>query len=302
MKPKYYPCPVCKSNAYELIYTRGVYFDKIQISICTTCGLVCQNPRMDTSFFSKYYAGEEYYGQYRPKISQLTNPMIKGSSRGLQIYHDVKNYIKKSSKILEIGAGDGANLFTLKIKKYSYLFATEENKICRYLLNRNGIKCFRGDLKRINVSRSEKFDLIILSHVLEHFVEPDKNLSQIRNLLKNDGLLYILVPNFLHTGNLYYQFTLPHIFYFSKNSLISLLLSKGFKIVKLSPGNRPELQVTCKVSEAKTFKPPEDYPSIKHRLLKCPKPNLTLRERLSRKFEKMVPASLYYLTRKLVVN
>ena len=41
----------------------------------------------------------------------------------------------------------------------------------------------------------EKFDIIILSGVAEHFDDPLKKLTLIRKLLKDTGILYLEVPN-----------------------------------------------------------------------------------------------------------
>ena len=56
------------------------------------------------------------------------------------------------------------------------------------------------DVKNISIENyllqnDEKFDLIILSHVFEHLLTPEKILSQLSNRLKSGGKLIISVPN-----------------------------------------------------------------------------------------------------------
>jgi len=201
MKHKYYSCSVCKSREFELIYERGVFFDKIYISICKNCGIVCQNPRMDETFFEKYYSSDEYYGHYQPQINESS----------------------VSSHILEIGTGRGDNLITLKEKGFINLYGTEINSRCVNTLKKKRIKCFNGNLRKFLKTKTGLFDLIILSHVLEHFVEPDNELLDISELLKETGYLFVLVPNLTSPSNTFSQFTLPHTFYFTKTSLSNLL-------------------------------------------------------------------------------
>jgi 2-polyprenyl-3-methyl-5-hydroxy-6-metoxy-1,4-benzoquinol methylase len=221
MKPKLYPCPICKAKKFEEIYTRGVYFDKIIISICKNCGLVCQNPRMSESFFSKYYSSE-YYGHYQVTVNITRKPNLNNQSRALLIYEHIRGYIKKSSMILEIGTGLGNNLTILKRKGYKKLFGTEINSACVTKINNLGINCFHGNLEKYHRDNSSKFDLIILSHVLEHLAHPDKALHFISSMLKKNGYLYILVPNFSSPSNPYLQFTLPHTFLFYRDHAQSI--------------------------------------------------------------------------------
>ena len=220
MKHKYYSCSVCKSREFELIYERGVFFDKIYISICKNCGIVCQNPRMDETFFEKYYSSDEYYGHYQPQINESS---VYNNERPLLIYNIVKKYLSKSSHILEIGTGRGDNLITLKEKGFINLYGTEINSRCVNSLKKKRIKCFNGNLRKFLKTKTGLFDLIILSHVLEHFVEPDNELLDISELLKETGYLFVLVPNLTSPSNTFSQFTLPHTFYFTKTSLSNLL-------------------------------------------------------------------------------
>src|SRR3989304_6443301 len=103
MKPKLYECPICLGDDFENIYSRGIYYDKYFIAICVKCGLVCQNPRMNEKFFEKYYAGTAYYGNYQPRVLNRTNLKSSSSTRAGFIFNNAKHYIKKTSRILEIG-------------------------------------------------------------------------------------------------------------------------------------------------------------------------------------------------------
>ena len=42
---------------------------------------------------------------------------------------------------------------------------------------------------------NSSYDIITMWHVLEHLSEPGKTLKRVRSLLKDDGLLFIAVPN-----------------------------------------------------------------------------------------------------------
>ena len=55
-----------------------------------------------------------------------------------------------------------------------------------------------------------------------------------------DGLVYILVPN-VYEGHYQQQFTIPHTFYFSLNTLQLLLRNSGFEVQQILADRSPEL-------------------------------------------------------------
>jgi SAM-dependent methyltransferase len=86
----------------------------------------------------------------------------------------------------------------------------------------------------------ERFDLILLSHVLEHVVEPISFLRLLAKHLTSDGLVYILVPNY---GSLFVRYLfrntwsgfipLQHVWYFDPVSLETLLTLSGFSLLSV---------------------------------------------------------------------
>jgi 2-polyprenyl-3-methyl-5-hydroxy-6-metoxy-1,4-benzoquinol methylase len=83
-----------------------------------------------------------------------------------------------------------------------------------------------------------QFDVVILSHIIEHLRNPEELICQVRERIRKNGLLYIATPNFggmicAIEGSRYKSFTPPvHIAYFTRPSLKRLLENCGFCIVK----------------------------------------------------------------------
>lgn len=89
--------------------------------------------------------------------------------------------------ILEVGVGPGWNLIRLPAHRrvgqdVTLAYADE--------LRTQGVE-FVSDLTQLS---DQHFDVVILSHVLEHLLEPAKMLSEIRALLKPKGRLLLIVP------------------------------------------------------------------------------------------------------------
>jgi len=88
-----------------------------------------------------------------------------------------------------------------------------------------------------------RYDLVILSHVLEHLQDPGKSLDLIRRCLKTGGLFYAEVPNIPRESLLKYadhhwapRYDEPHITFFSKPTLETLIAKAGFQKVVCETG------------------------------------------------------------------
>jgi SAM-dependent methyltransferase len=81
----------------------------------------------------------------------------------------------------------------------------------------------------------KKYDVAVLSHVLEHFTNPVEVLSQVHRVLNDSGKILIVVPNRDSAPKLlkrywgYWQVPI-HITHFNLRSLKSLLQQRGFTI------------------------------------------------------------------------
>ena len=96
---------------------------------------------------------------------------------------------------------------------------------------------------------TRKFDVILLSGVLEHLYQPDDTIREIARVLRKGGALFLDVPNeaglYFRAGNFYERLrgrnwvvnlapTFPpyHVFGFTPRSLRSLLAKHGLTPVK----------------------------------------------------------------------
>jgi 2-polyprenyl-3-methyl-5-hydroxy-6-metoxy-1,4-benzoquinol methylase len=253
---------------------------------------------MDEIFYVNYY-GQKYYGGYQSSISPGQQ---RNTKRAKDIFSIMSKLISKKSSILEVGAGRGDNLLYFKNQDFVNLFATEVNNKAVSFLNQSGIKCFQGTLQQYTKKQKNKFDLIILSHVLEHFVEPNKALHSIRKLLKNTGKLFILVPKLNAPGNTYSQFTLPHISYFTQTSLHNLLIVTKYYISKAGNLNSSELFVICNKTNIMATIVVNEYTKTSSYIRKLPKLILTKKEILANIMSPYLPELVYEYAKKLILK
>jgi 2-polyprenyl-3-methyl-5-hydroxy-6-metoxy-1,4-benzoquinol methylase len=68
-------------------------------------------------------------------------------------------------------------------------------RFCKFAKECYGVEVELGYLDQSLNFKNEKFDVITLFHVMEHVSSPHKLLKDISNYLKEDGIVYIEVPN-----------------------------------------------------------------------------------------------------------
>lgn len=204
----------------------GFYSSRTMARICRKCGLICLNPRWDEAGYAEYYRSS-YYHSYLAVENLHPQP----DERGEAITTATSQIAPSTASILEIGTGFGTNLVSLFRRGYSNLSGIEvDEKCCRVIQDSiPSCKIFHGTLEDYVATETGKHDLVILSHVLEHFVDPGIALKQVRKLLRSDGKLMILVPDADPPNRLLQQMTTPHTHYFTRWTLGLMLQSSGFE-------------------------------------------------------------------------
>ena len=100
---------------------------------------------------------------------------------------------EKYDNILEIGAGTAPHINYIKHKFDKYYIAETSEASVKYNKNNKNINAVLYDGAKLPFENNF-FDRIIISHVLEHIVDPENFLFEMMNKLKNDGLLSISLP------------------------------------------------------------------------------------------------------------
>lgn len=144
----------------------------------------------------------------------------------------------KVLNILDIGCGLGQALNYLKNKGFEKLFGIDINDESIDICRKNGLAVEKiTDIREFAKNYTgEKFDRIIMSHVLEHI---DKNLIidtliHIRKfLLKEGGVFLLMVPNAQsYTGSYWRYEDFTHTILFTAGSCNYVLKSAGFTTIE----------------------------------------------------------------------
>jgi 2-polyprenyl-3-methyl-5-hydroxy-6-metoxy-1,4-benzoquinol methylase len=175
---------------------------------------------------NKLYSGA-YWDERKAKISIDSNYTDNDSLGKLRNWTSQFSYCKKffqnKKSILEIGVGGGQAVYQFDQKGYTITGIEPDSRnvelINKKLKNGKVIHSFIE-----NIDMDESFDIIWMSHVLEHLVKPDIFLKKINKNLKKDGIFFIEVPSCEHKPTLQASiFENPHVHHFSKKSLLKLV-------------------------------------------------------------------------------
>src|SRR4030042_1858982 len=94
------------------------------------------------------------------------------------------------------------NNFTKQYYEKGDVTGIDVSEIALAAAQKKGIKTVRYDLNATPYPLPSKtFDIIILTDVLEHLLDPKKVLTECRRLLKHNGSVIITVPNFARIAN-----------------------------------------------------------------------------------------------------
>lgn len=227
-------CPICRSINCSIIgpyRARHQIFRLLQKIVCDSCGLVFINPLPDQLALQAF--NEDYFLQAHGDES--SHPSAINFASGLAKIR--LNHVKKItqlydlpiSRVLEFGPGSGffAKYFLEQNQGASY-FAVETDVSCHSGLKSLGVEVIdSNDLDNLEGS----IDLVVMSHVLEHVSNPNAFIGFAHQTLRKGGFIFIEVPcmDFLHK-----DFDEPHLLFFDKKSLKTLLENVNFKLITTS--------------------------------------------------------------------
>jgi 2-polyprenyl-3-methyl-5-hydroxy-6-metoxy-1,4-benzoquinol methylase len=149
-----------------------------------------------------------------------------------------KNFVKKYSlngkKIIEIGCGKGEYLNLMQKNKLDVFGLEYADKSVKQCVD-NGLKVFQGYIEDEDYKiRKAPYNAFFILNFLEHLPNINSVLSGVYNNLSDDAVGIVEVPNFdmILKKNLFFEFIRDHLFYFTKDTLETVLKLNGFEIIE----------------------------------------------------------------------
>jgi len=232
-------CILCGGNRHRVLFRN---FDRLhgkpgvfEIVRCEACGLVSTRPQPED--ISRYYPDEYEPHNLKPERGGWARLM-----RILQrfVASPVPPELKRSKgKFLDIGCGTGVFLKELQTAGWEVHGVDISEKAIAVAREKLGLKNVKvGTLEGVRYP-DEFFDVINMSHLIEHLPDPLGTLKEVKRVLRFGGCLVVTTPNFASVGaRIFRGFWFPldtprHLYLFSPQT-IKLLFGKvgGLEVIR----------------------------------------------------------------------
>lgn len=195
---------------------------------CSDCGLVAIAPTPTRAELPTLYPAE-YHSFDTPKnpIARFLLHRYQRRQAGI-----CRKYLPPGGRFLEIGCANGDVLLELQ-DEYPVVHGVELSEDAAAEAARRGLDVFCGTLEEF--APTEPYDLVFMSHVIEHVLDPVATVARIERLLAPGGVLYLETPNVgsldariwkQHWGLLHFP---RHLYLFDRSTIRSLIESAGLR-------------------------------------------------------------------------
>jgi 2-polyprenyl-3-methyl-5-hydroxy-6-metoxy-1,4-benzoquinol methylase len=198
--------------------------------------LIYANPRMTQASFTQFYDCEYrqlYHGKEHP-IADLYKKNIRRGQRISAFLRDASVNLE-GRRVLEVGCGAGGILSHFRDEFHCEVKGCDfGSQGVEYGVSHHGLDLEVGTLASMTLPW--KPDIIIYSHVLEHVLSLRDECMRIREVLSDDGTVYIEVPSVKGIRQNYDWDFLEllqnaHTFHFTLTTLTNLMCQCGFELL-----------------------------------------------------------------------
>lgn len=215
-------CILCKrADFVSVARVRGN-----KIFECLYCKLAVTTKVTGTK--RKLYGTEKFYS---PALAKAN--VDKYAAKYERVIERMRMFVN-NGKVLDVGGGYGLFSALLSKQKSFKVTVLEPNLKPLFLEKPNKIKWTKRSFFKFRGIR-RMYSVITFLDVLEHFKDPVSALHKTRELLKLNGYVVILVPNYKSTmqalsRNWPWWMVEDHYFHFSRTSLKRILAQTGFRL------------------------------------------------------------------------
>ena len=240
-------CPLCLSKSIypEVLFSKpGVYaaagcldqhpggpthFSNLSLRQCCDCGLVF-NESFDEQAMVHAYSSSAYL----PK-SVVSEAM---SAYKLEVVREIRNFIDRKSRILDIGSGTGE--LADKLSDYAGEVVTvdpsdasQSSFESKKIQNRRHVKSeFNNDVAES--FHETGFEFISAQQFLEHYADPHALINRMDRCCNPNGIIYIEVPNAANiiSSARFCDLFHDHFAYYTSDTLSNYFDCLGYKCIK----------------------------------------------------------------------
>lgn len=186
-------CVLCGATGAEVVSERDRHGKPLVTVLCPGCGVVRNDPVPSEAELTEFYRRDyrqEYKGAAEPRLRQVWRNLDR-LNRHFAEFGDIYG---KGGDWLDLGSGSGEFTF-LAGRIGARVTAVEPNEgYAEYCRAKLDLTVTTGRMEDCGFAPAS-FDLIRLSHVLEHMRDPLASLGTLKGWLRPGGVIYIEVPD-----------------------------------------------------------------------------------------------------------
>ena len=229
------PCAVCEESDEptgqidKVIAEVDRYGIPIRTVMGNQCGMLRTDPIFRDSDYSDFY--KYHYRELYSGLVEASNDFFEEQiKRGKQLRKLISNHTNLSGKtIIEVGTGAGGVLQGVVGDDADGIGCDFGFSYLKFAQSKS-MRVFQGS---INSLSNNSVDVLIYSHVLEHIANPKIEISEMSRVLKDNGLVVIVVPGIYsihrhYGGRLLQYLQSAHLHHYTRQHLRKLMEDGGF--------------------------------------------------------------------------
>jgi len=232
-------CPLCGGGTLSKVGEFGDHYQRkpgrFFLSRCQTCDHIFQNPRLSTEGLSFYY--RDFYDGLGER---LTEAVFGNETREYRARAQMVAAVASPRRWLDVGAGHGHFCCIarelLPETRFEGLDLSEsvDHAVRRQWVDR-GIRGLFPEVAPKLAAAGESYDVVSMSHYLEHTLDPAAEIEAAARVLPSGGLLFIEVPDpESRLGRVFGRGWLPwfqpqHLHFLTVKNLERLLVERAFE-------------------------------------------------------------------------
>ena len=233
-------CPRCGAADFAVLFSGAdrlyrTTSRRFQVVECGHCRLLQLYPRPSAEEQKAYYPERYWWAPDDSAVSRL-----ESLYRDLVLADHVRFVwpgVEERQPVLDVGCGGGSFLAALRRRGARVVGMDLAAQAAGVAWRRHSVPALSG-LAHQAPFRPGAFGAVTLFHVLEHLSAPHELLAGVHSLLRDDGRLYIQVPNaacwqFLLLGELWSGIDIPrHLVHFRAEDITGLVENSGFRVLR----------------------------------------------------------------------
>jgi 2-polyprenyl-3-methyl-5-hydroxy-6-metoxy-1,4-benzoquinol methylase len=243
-------------TTYIKVKDHSVSGEEFELLLDKELQLLKTSPQPTAENLGRYYESDDYISHTDGRRSLFEKLYHAVKQKALRDKIKLIQGSKPSKgKLLDIGAGTGDFLAVAKTNGWE-ITGIEPSEKAKAIAISKGV-AFAENLAGI---ADHSFDVITMWHVLEHVPDVEAQITELKRILKPDGVIFVAVPNFKsydakHYGAFWAAYDVPrHLWHFSKTAIEKLFARQGIALIKILPMKFDSFYVSLLSEKYKTGK------------------------------------------------